>query len=152
MSPESTTSTSATAPAHETVVGRAEGRGRSGSIFRRELLLPALVASLRKLDPRAILPQYHSELAAGLDLAVILPEGQEAAMIDLTTRYLGLELSSPLIPGASPLVERIDTVLRLEDAGAPPSALLSLNICASMVLWVVTVSIGQNATVGMLST
>ena len=47
-------------------------------------------------------------------------------MIDLTTRYLGLELSSPLVPGASPLVERIDTVLRLEDAGAPAIIMRSL--------------------------
>jgi dihydroorotate dehydrogenase (fumarate) len=47
-------------------------------------------------------------------------------MIDLTTRYLGLDLSSPLIPGASPLVERIDTVLRLEDAGAPAIVMRSL--------------------------
>jgi dUTP pyrophosphatase len=31
---------------------------------------------IRKLDPRAILPQYHSALAAGLDLAACLAEGQ----------------------------------------------------------------------------
>jgi dUTP pyrophosphatase len=29
---------------------------------------------IRKLSPRAILPQYHSELAAGLDIAACLPE------------------------------------------------------------------------------
>ena len=41
-----------------------------------------LTLLVRKLDPRAILPQYHSDLAAGLDLAVILPEGQEAVTIE----------------------------------------------------------------------
>ena len=69
MSPESTTSTSATTPAHETVVGRAEGRGRSGSIFRRELLLPALVASLRKLDPRH---QIHNPVMFVVEVGAVI--------------------------------------------------------------------------------
>ena len=69
MSPESTTSTSATAPAHETVVGRAEGRGGSGSIFRRELLLPALVASLRKLDPRH---QIHNPVMFVVEVGAVI--------------------------------------------------------------------------------
>jgi dihydroorotate dehydrogenase (fumarate) len=47
-------------------------------------------------------------------------------MMDLSTRYLGLELTSPFMPGASPLVDRIDTVLRLEDAGASAIVLNSL--------------------------
>jgi dihydroorotate dehydrogenase (fumarate) len=38
--------------------------------------------------------------------------------IDLSTRYLGLDLAHPLMPGASPLVDDLDTVRRLEDAGA----------------------------------
>ena len=38
--------------------------------------------------------------------------------MNLTTRYLGLTLAHPFMPGASPLVDRIDTVLQLEDAGA----------------------------------
>jgi dihydroorotate dehydrogenase (fumarate) len=47
-------------------------------------------------------------------------------MVDLTTRYLGLALSNPLVPGASPLVEKMDAVLRLEDAGAPAIVMRSL--------------------------
>jgi dUTP pyrophosphatase len=35
-----------------------------------------LILRVRKLDPRAALPQYQSELAAGLDVAACLPEGQ----------------------------------------------------------------------------
>jgi dihydroorotate dehydrogenase (fumarate) len=46
--------------------------------------------------------------------------------MDLSTRYLGLDLTSPFMPGASPLVDRIDTVLRLEDAGASAIVLNSL--------------------------
>ena len=39
-------------------------------------------------------------------------------MSSLTTRYLGLELDHPIVPGASPMGDDIDQVLRLEDAGA----------------------------------
>ncbi len=46
--------------------------------------------------------------------------------MNLTTRYLGLELKSPLMPGASPLVTRLDNIRRLEDAGASAIVLHSL--------------------------
>ena len=46
--------------------------------------------------------------------------------MDLTTRYLGFDLPHPLIPGASPLADDLDTVRRLEDAGAPMIVLRSL--------------------------
>jgi len=44
----------------------------------------------------------------------------------LTTRYLGLTLAHPFMPGASPLVDDIDTVMRLEDAGASAIVMRSL--------------------------
>jgi dihydroorotate dehydrogenase (fumarate) len=44
----------------------------------------------------------------------------------LTTRYLGLTLKHPFMPGASPLVDCMDTVLRLEDAGAAAIVMHSL--------------------------
>ena len=44
----------------------------------------------------------------------------------LTTRYLGLTLAHPFMPGASPLVDCIDTVLQLEDAGASAIVMHSL--------------------------
>lgn len=44
----------------------------------------------------------------------------------LTTRYLGLELAHPFMPGASPLADTIDSVLRLEDAGASAIVMRSL--------------------------
>ncbi len=46
--------------------------------------------------------------------------------MDLSTRYLGLELPHPLMPGASPLVDNLDTVRRLEDAGAAAIVMHSL--------------------------
>lgn len=46
--------------------------------------------------------------------------------MNLRTRYLGLDLAHPFMPGASPLVDRIDTVLQLEDAGASAIVLNSL--------------------------
>jgi dihydroorotate dehydrogenase (fumarate) len=46
--------------------------------------------------------------------------------MDLSTRYLGLDLPHPLMPGASPLVDDLDTVRRLEDAGAAAIVMHSL--------------------------
>ncbi|MBN1567327.1 MAG: dihydroorotate dehydrogenase-like protein [Acidobacteria bacterium] len=46
--------------------------------------------------------------------------------MDLTTRYLGLNLRTPLVPSASPLSEEADGIKRLEDAGASAVVLHSL--------------------------
>src|SRR5579884_117738 len=46
--------------------------------------------------------------------------------MDLSTSYMGFELPHPLVPGASPLVDSLDTVRRLEDAGAPMIVMHSL--------------------------
>ena len=47
-------------------------------------------------------------------------------MTSLATRYLGLELASPILPGASPLADDLDQVLLLEDAGAPAIVMRSI--------------------------
>jgi dihydroorotate dehydrogenase (fumarate) len=46
--------------------------------------------------------------------------------MDLSTSYLGFKLESPFMPGASPLVDDIDDVKRLEDAGAAAIVMHSL--------------------------
>ena len=46
--------------------------------------------------------------------------------MDLTTRYLGLNLRTPLVPSASPLSDEVDNVKRMEDAGAAAVVLHSL--------------------------
>ena len=46
--------------------------------------------------------------------------------MDLSTRYLGLLLPHPFVPGASPLTGDLDMVQRLEDAGAAAIVLPSL--------------------------
>ena len=46
--------------------------------------------------------------------------------MDLATTYLGLPLKNPVMPGASPLVDQLDTVRRLEDAGAAAVVMHSL--------------------------
>ena len=46
--------------------------------------------------------------------------------MNLETDYLGLHLDSPLMPGASPLADSLDTVRRLEDAGAAAIVMRSL--------------------------
>ncbi len=47
-------------------------------------------------------------------------------MIDLSTDYLGLKLSNPLVPSASPLSKELDTAKQLEDAGASALVMHSL--------------------------
>jgi dihydroorotate dehydrogenase (fumarate) len=46
--------------------------------------------------------------------------------MDLSTSYLGIRLPHPLVPGASPLSDDLDTVRQLEDAGAGAIILRSL--------------------------
>lgn len=46
--------------------------------------------------------------------------------MDLSTSYLGLRLSHPFMVGASPLVDHLDTVRRLEDGGSAAIVLPSL--------------------------
>lgn len=46
--------------------------------------------------------------------------------MDLSTNYLGLKLTHPFMPGASPLSGSLDTVRRLEDAGASAIVMHSL--------------------------
>lgn len=47
-------------------------------------------------------------------------------MLDLTTTYMGLHLKNPLVASASPLSKKLDTVRRLENAGAAAIVMYSL--------------------------
>jgi len=47
-------------------------------------------------------------------------------MVDLRTRYLGLDLAVPLVASAGPLTGRLESILRLEAAGAGAVVLPSL--------------------------
>jgi dihydroorotate dehydrogenase (fumarate) len=46
--------------------------------------------------------------------------------MDLTTRYMGLDLKNPLVASASPLTGELDSLKRIEDAGAAAVVLPSL--------------------------
>lgn len=46
--------------------------------------------------------------------------------MNLETTYLGLKLKNPLMPGAAPLVDNMDNVRRLQDAGAAAIVMHSL--------------------------
>ncbi len=46
--------------------------------------------------------------------------------MDLSSSYLGFRLAGPVVPGASPLTGDLDSIRRLEDAGAPALVLSSL--------------------------
>ncbi len=47
-------------------------------------------------------------------------------MLDLSTRYLGLDLKNPLVASSGPLCHDLDNILRMEDAGASAVVLHSL--------------------------
>jgi dihydroorotate dehydrogenase (fumarate) len=47
-------------------------------------------------------------------------------MVDLSTTYLGLQLKNPIVASASPLSKKMDSVRRLEDAGAAAVVMYSL--------------------------
>lgn len=47
-------------------------------------------------------------------------------MVDLRTLYLGMELKSPIVASPSPLMEDIDNIVQMEDAGAAAVVLNSL--------------------------
>lgn len=47
-------------------------------------------------------------------------------MTDLRTKYLGLELSNPLVASASPLSKNLDNIKKMEDAGLGAIVLFSL--------------------------
>ena len=47
-------------------------------------------------------------------------------MVDLSTTYLGLKLKNPLIASASPLSEKVETVLELEERGIAAVVMYSL--------------------------
>jgi dihydroorotate dehydrogenase (fumarate) len=47
-------------------------------------------------------------------------------MVDMRTRYMGLELSHPVVASASPLSKDLDGIRRLEDAGASAIVMFSL--------------------------
>jgi dihydroorotate dehydrogenase (fumarate) len=48
------------------------------------------------------------------------------ASVDLRTRYLGLDLRSPIVASASPLNDQLESVRRIEDAGAAAIVMPSL--------------------------
>ncbi|MBI5302131.1 MAG: dihydroorotate dehydrogenase-like protein [Chloroflexi bacterium] len=47
-------------------------------------------------------------------------------MPDLSTTYLGLKLKNPIVPSSSPLMQKLDHIKRMEDAGAAAVVLHSL--------------------------
>ena len=139
--------TPATTTAHETVVGRAEGRASSGSsIFRRELLVPALLGSVRKLDPRH---QIHNPVMFVVEVGALITTigwliqafggeplggGNEPAWFTFTVA-LWLWLTVVFANLAEALAEgrgkaqadalratRTETVARLKDGGERPAA------------------------------
>jgi len=64
----------------------------------------------------ALLAVPHALAQTGFSGPIGLP--REDKMIDLSTTYLGLKLRTPLVSSASPLTQELDSVRRLEDAGA----------------------------------
>ena len=47
-------------------------------------------------------------------------------MPDLSATYLGFKLKNPIVPSSSPLMQKVDNIRRMEDAGAGAVVLHSL--------------------------
>jgi dihydroorotate dehydrogenase (fumarate) len=47
-------------------------------------------------------------------------------MVDLTTSYLGLQLKNPVVASSSPLSQKVETTLKLQDAGVSAIVMYSL--------------------------
>ena len=62
-------------------------------------------AGRRERAPRALRISRHAKIQ------------HHTNSMNLTTRYLGFKLRTPLVPSASPLSEKIDNIKRMEDAG-----------------------------------
>jgi len=70
----------------------------------------------------AVASRLHFAPLTRIDISI--PIG--GLKMDLTTRYLGLNLRTPLVPSASPLSDSLDNLKRMEDAGASAVVLHSL--------------------------
>jgi len=46
--------------------------------------------------------------------------------MDLSTQYMGLNLKNPIVPSSSPLSQSVESIRRLEDAGASAVVMYSL--------------------------
>ena len=79
---------------------------------------------LEKSEPRAareLLDQAQADVNARRAFYEFLATQKiqhHTKPMNLTTRYLGFKLRTPLVPSASPLSEKIDNIKRMEDAGA----------------------------------
>ncbi len=56
----------------------------------------------------------------------LITSDEENAMANLNSRYLGVELSNPLVVGACSLTSQLDTLKRIEDSGAGAVVIKSL--------------------------
>ncbi len=59
----------------------------------------ALTIRLKRLDPRAIIPEYKSDLAAGMDLAACLPEGEKVTIAPRQIVVIRLGFAVAIPPG-----------------------------------------------------
>ena len=89
---------------------------------------PERAEQLLSLAQRDIDERWHFyEQMAGVERTAPWADGRGASMnVDLTTRYLGLALANPLVISACSLTGKLDTLRRLEDAGAAAAVMPSL--------------------------
>ena len=86
-----------------------------------ELILPCAMVESDQLGPWCVDAAVYLVTTSGTLLCrVSLPA------VDLTTRYLGLELCSPLVASASPLNGEVSTARLVEEGGAAAIVMPSL--------------------------
>ena len=88
---------------------------------------PSQAERLLELAQKDINERWHFyEQMAGIERTVSPAGGGSPMSVSLTTKYLGLDLKNPLVASAGPLTGRIDTLMKLEEAGAAAVVLPSL--------------------------
>lgn len=60
---------------------------------------PRVTLRFKRLDPRAVLPEYKTALAAGLDLAACVPEGQTVTIPPREIRMIRCGFAMAIPPG-----------------------------------------------------
>ena len=81
------------------------------------LALAARPVNWKCIAEGARVGEHSATGVAGAKPRGLILQASKPAM-NLTTTYLGLKLRTPLVPGASPLSEDLDSLRRMEDAGA----------------------------------
>lgn len=86
----------------------------------------SLAAAIESSQRKSAAGTSLTDPIAGDRAAGVVPEASPKAPVDLTTRYLGLDLRTPVVASAGPLQQSVDGFKRLADGGVGAVVMYSL--------------------------